>query len=128
MPTANALAGWPRGERYDATIVILYLALPHHAPILRRRIPLDGLNPAVYAAWRRGSVSTRGRPTLRRGRPNSHFGCREHDDDDEPAVRRSLAHCCAPRRFPAVRRADVAAAECRRPGQGQRQSGAAAAA
>ena len=33
-----------------------------------------------------------------RGRPNSHFGCREHDDDDEYAVRRSLAHCRAPRR------------------------------
>ena len=69
-----------------------------------------------------------GRPTLRRGRPNSHFGCREHDDDDEHAVRRSLAHCCAPRRSTAVRRAVVAAAECRRPGPGQRQSGAAAAA
>ena len=69
-----------------------------------------------------------GRPTLRRGRPNSHFGCREHDDDDEHAVRRSLAHCRAPRRSTAVRRAVVAAAECRRPGPRQPQSGAAAAA
>ena len=59
MPTGNAPVGWPRGESHDARQYHYTSYHLDHAPLLRRRIPLDGLNPAVYAAWRRGSVSTR---------------------------------------------------------------------
>ena len=116
MPTDSAPARVAARRDVENRTVILYLpSAPGHTSLLHRRIPLDGLDATVYTAGAEFGGELRWADASPAW--DSHFGCREHDDDDEHAVRYSLAHCRAPRRSTAVRRAVMGAAECRRPGQ-----------